>query len=240
MKWAQIIATGIVVLGLGACSSGSGSSGGVGGNCLNLAGTWPISGDCPNISTCTFNQNGCSISADCSGQSLTGTATSSGFSLSAQGVSCNGSVSGTSASGSCTISGNQCQFTANCPAGSCTSGSGPMGAGGSTGEGGGTGQGRRTRARRRTARRWRGLLRRRLLHVLRQNRRVYLRHTAAVPVPVHAVPAHAGLHGVRVQLRLPAAADLRRVELRLGARLDVYRRTRSRPTRSVRTPPRST
>lgn len=99
------------------CSACSGNSNGSGsGQCLNISGTWSISGTC-GLQSCAVSQTGCATNFTCTGgaQSYSGTVSGNTFSYSGTvlGVAgtCSGTVSGTSLSGSCAGGGSQCTFS---------------------------------------------------------------------------------------------------------------------------------
>lgn len=106
----KLILLPFVALAIAACS---------GGDCVDIAGTWTISGAC-GPDTCVITQSGCSTSFSCSGGSGSYTGSVSGSKVDYSGKSgtgvqgtCTGTVSGNTITGTCTPQGlPQCSFTA--------------------------------------------------------------------------------------------------------------------------------
>jgi hypothetical protein len=119
-----VLTVGVGLRATAACGGDFGVSGS--GECRELSGAWHITGDCPP-SSCTFDQTGCQISAECNG-GLTASGTVNGTSLtfSGDGVHCTATVDlGTAgasptASGSCQTPSGHCSFHASCGSGACT------------------------------------------------------------------------------------------------------------------------
>jgi hypothetical protein len=130
----------------GAC--GSDSDGG--GNCADYSGRWSIAGDCPNVTECDAEQNGCRITFNCNDNSeLTGRVNGDSITFSNSDVECSIDLDNVEdgeqpqGDGSCDISGGgSCEFTAECESGECLeAGSGSGGSGGRGGNGGRGGSG---------------------------------------------------------------------------------------------------
>lgn len=88
----------VVALGVGCSSSSSGGA----GSCADLGGGWEISGSC-TASSCTLAQSECSFELSCTDGAYAGSINGDGISFSGNGITCSGTLSGSSsASGTCT------------------------------------------------------------------------------------------------------------------------------------------
>ncbi|HEY6562148.1 MAG TPA: hypothetical protein VI072_33000 [Polyangiaceae bacterium] len=137
------------VVMFGAC--GSGSDGG--GNCADYSGRWSISGDCPEVTECDAEQNGCQITFNCDDNSkLTGRVSGDEINFSNDDVDCSIDLDNVEegeqpqGNGTCDISGGgSCEFTTECESGKClqagNGGTGGSGSGGRAGSGGSGGSG---------------------------------------------------------------------------------------------------
>src|SRR5690242_20637674 len=97
----------VFVAGLGLRATAGCGDSFSGGQCRNISGTWSISGDCPP-SSCTFDQDGCRISAHSDGGlTASGTVNETSLTFSASGAQCKAAVdfgmggSSPTASGTC-------------------------------------------------------------------------------------------------------------------------------------------
>ncbi|HVU00460.1 MAG TPA: hypothetical protein VHE30_01865 [Polyangiaceae bacterium] len=129
-----------------------GDDSGGSGTCERIGGSWSLSGTCPETSTCTVTQNGCSFTMQCAdGMTVSGSAGPTSVSFANSDVHCTGQLAASAGapptfSGSCQFMGGSCSYSATCGSGECTSigstgggsgGSGGLGSGGAAGGGGG-------------------------------------------------------------------------------------------------------
>jgi hypothetical protein len=117
MKRPVLLAAGIAAVVCSACGSSSNDGGAA--QCIDISGTWTITGLC-GIDKCVVSQTNCATDFACSGgtKSYSGTVSGSNFSYSGATIfgvtgDCSGTVSGTSMSGSCSANsgGGSCTFS---------------------------------------------------------------------------------------------------------------------------------
>jgi hypothetical protein len=108
---AAIFVGSVLLLG---CSSGSPSE----PSCVNIGGTWMTGGTCGSL-TCLVSQSACSTNLSCNNgsESFSGSLSGSSFTYtgtqsSGAAMSCQGTVSGSNATGTCTVGNATCSLTA--------------------------------------------------------------------------------------------------------------------------------